>query len=188
MTIILWIRHGEKEYSNGKNPNNIYQHDPGIIENTYDDIRLRGKYLIDTFGIPNIIYTSPFKRTRITATLLSEICPDVKIQIEPQLGEFLGNQKPITSDIPDVETDTLKHLETFLGEDFYDFKTRAINISKNLHYQSVRSKEKIIWIVTHSLIIKTISAHYRFKIDKPSILSGVVFQYTNKKYPNVSLL
>ena len=177
MTIFLWIRHGEKEYKNGKNPLGIYQHDPGIIETEYDVVRKKGLSYIKKYGIPDLIYVSPFKRTRITSNLLTQSLIDPKIIIEPELGEFLGNQKKriiddVESFIPDVETETLENLETFLEESYSDFKNRCIVTASKIHSK----KEKVIWIITHSLIIKTISSYYGCKISKPLSLCGIVIR------------
>src|SRR3990167_5918676 len=91
---IIWIRHGRKAYKNGRNPEGYPSHDSPLDEETIEEIKEKSRLLI-AYGEPDLIITSPYKRTRDTTKfLLEEVKKDVKIIIDSEVSEFLGNQAP----------------------------------------------------------------------------------------------
>ena len=67
---LLWIRHGEKKFKNGKGIPGYSQHDPPLKENSDMKINILGHNIFLNFGIPDKIISSPFLRTRETSLKL----------------------------------------------------------------------------------------------------------------------
>lgn len=148
---VVYIRHGDKEYNNGDSP--LYKHDPGLTETGVEKSKIVANYLVDKWGAPDIIYTSPYRRTRETSiTMNSALTKPVEIISDVDLSEYLGNHNKIPLD---VTRETLyyapPHPETFSGMTtrVYSHYSRMSNLMRS-------RKFKLIWVVTHGLIIKQI--------------------------------
>ncbi len=149
---IIWIRHGLKEYGNSKGPLGCYQHDSPLASNQEINIINKGKQLIEKYGIPELCISSPYKRTRDTANLLTKET-NIPIEISNHVSEYLGNQKNNTLYIEPHTAD----YNPPLVENFKDLITRcSIHLSNIGVYDDV-IKSNVIWVVTHGVVIKTIS-------------------------------
>lgn len=148
---MIFLRHGEKKYKNGKGLIGDKQHDPPLSETGICAIKTTTKKLLATYGRPDIIITSPFQRNRQTTTVILETIenPDnIIIEIDPMCGEFLGFQKP-RGKTGDVSGETLRYINPVLGiETVENLKKRAI-----LFYDKLIKRNKKIWIVTHGIFI-----------------------------------
>ena len=114
---MIFLRHGEKKYKNGKGKKNDKQHDPPLSEKGIHKIITTTKKLVTTYGKPEIIISSPFQRNRQTTKIILETIEKsekIILEIDPMCGEFLGFQKPI-GNIGDVSEETLKHTTPVLG-------------------------------------------------------------------------
>lgn len=153
MKTIIWIRHGIKEYDNSKGPPGCYQHDSPLAPDQDDIIVNRGKFLIEKYGSPELCITSPFKRTRDTARLLTKDT-DIPIEISTDVSEYLGNQK---SDRSSIESITAEHNPPMNEKHFNLINRCSIHLSKMGVYGEI-TKSNVIWIVTHGIVIRTIAA------------------------------
>ena len=114
---MIFLRHGEKKYKNGKGNKGDKQHDPPLSETGIHDIKTTTKKLLATYGRPDIIITSPFQRNRQTTALILETIENsdnIIIEIDPMCGEFLGFQKP-RGKTGDVSEETLRYTNPVLG-------------------------------------------------------------------------
>lgn len=181
---IIFIRHGKKQFSNGKGPKNSYQHDSPISEDeiSLKEINDKSQELISKYSKPNYCITSPYFRCRQTLTLLLNKIRS-SIFIDPLLSEFLGNQKPYIKNgyknyVPLVAPETLKYNPPEIKEPFKNMYFRseeclnkifeATSIRKNVmrkfndfyEYVSLEAENKqeniVVWVVTHGIIISSI--------------------------------
>lgn len=142
---IYFIRHGIKEYANGKG---IPRFDPGI-KNINPDIKLRLPIN------PSSITSSPFLRCRQTAQLLY---PGSRINISKEFGEFLGHWPTIEES--DLLPCTYKYYQGNLAcfkESVEDFKKRIQNEVISLLERLPIESDHIV--ITHGFALDTI---YRF--------------------------
>lgn len=183
----IYIRHAEKEYSNGDS--DMYKHDPGITERGVQKSKMVAKYLIDKWGIPSKIISSPYKRTRETASVMKSVIsgpvissktisappgyekrPDpIKIVIDRDVSEYLGNHRNIPIDVTESTlTYDPPHPESF-SEMRLRVRTHNDKITNSLSGSGNRTGP--IWIVTHGLIIKELAALIDIKMarDFPSL-------------------
>lgn len=159
---IVWIRHIEKLYKNGKaTEEGHYQHDPGIIMNKstlYNADSLISE-LINKYGAPSKIIVSPLLRTRQTTEILTELLNE-KYKIYPNVeystdvAEYLGFcKKQCERQKADLHPDTkeLFNFNVYLGESFRHFKKRLEN-----HLYELENEHLNIWVITHGIVLSSI--------------------------------
>ena len=136
--------------------------------------------LIEKFGIPDIIYYSPFYRIRETRkAMVKEISKykkerrygseeneenktnyrkRIKLKLEPRLGRFFSGRE---RKYPDISSKT-KHKGAIIKESWSDFQERVkehmieiceMNEEANRMRSDEMREEKVIWNITHSLVI-----------------------------------
>lgn len=155
----IYIRHAEKEYSNGESE--IYKHDPNITNNGREKARRVAKFLIDKWGVPDMIVCSPYERTRETAKEMASIIDkDIKIKCDVRLSEYLGNHK---EDELDVKRETEKYNPPH-PEIFFEMDSRVL--LHNDEMQELDDSEMIVWFITHGIIINRIANAMGFTLKR----------------------
>ncbi len=172
---IIYIRHAEKAYANGKGPADLPHHDPDILPEEEPKCQELGAHLIATYGPPDTVLSSPYLRARRTAALLVSAIPEAirpNIVLDAQIAEFLGHQKRYKE--PDVypETSCVGQLppprESFRAlSDRGAAHLHAIGLAStsNSPYTGARN----VWVVTHGLFIQTL-----VKLLKLQWMSGLM--------------
>ena len=170
---IIWFRHAEKSYNNGKAPRGEKQHDPGIL-NDINPINSLVDELITKYGYPDRIITSPFLRTRQTANVVkkrlqirhNKIIP---IEIDCTVMEYLGFCKN-KKDYADIDSETEKHLGG------------PIKLDETLDSLMYRIKQHInqslnnIWVITHGIIMSYIYKELTGdEPERPNPLNYIVY-------------
>lgn len=157
----IYIRHADKEYANGDA--DMYKHDPGITESGVEKTKMVAKHLLDQWGLPELIVSSPYRRTRETAIIMNSILENpVPIHIDTELSEYLGNHRNVPIDVTES---TLVH-EPPHPETFSEMKERVKKHHKRIKQYTQKRTDGIVWIITHGLIIKQIAALVGIKMAK----------------------
>lgn len=155
----IYIRHFKKEYGNRQSP--IHPYDPKIIKDN-GIISKFGHHLVKQYGMPHIIFTSPYKRTRQTAHLLKTNL-DVPVVIDNTLSEFIHGKYNITLN-DSVRKNTAIHCPP-INETPFQYYYRL-----HKHEQEVKKlPEGVYWFVTHGLNIKKL-----LNIEYPHQLDAIV--------------
>ena len=153
----IYIRHADKDFSNGNSE--YFKHDPGITEIGVERSKKIATELVELYGEPERIISSPYRRTRETSLVMNTMLkrPLDEIEINSDLSEYLGNHSGVPLDVT-MPTKIHKppHPETF-----EQMKKRV-----KKHLNKFRKTEGVIWVVTHGLIIRQISIHYDIKTSK----------------------
>jgi broad specificity phosphatase PhoE len=191
MKKVIWIRHGNKLYCNGKAPEGYHQHDPPLKEDAKEDIYKKVDSLIYEHGYPTKIICSPFLRTRQTVEKMLErlyltnnkITSNITIEMDMDISEYLGFQKPYFSEADvDKETSNLSKTKILLGESL-----KSLNFRVKEHISKLNlfdKKSETIWIITHGIILNNVY-HSLSKMNgkgkqlpsRPPSLSHVDFTY-----------
>lgn len=156
--MVLFIRHGEKEYANNKNPPNKPAHDPPLKASEYDKIVELTIRLYSQYGAPERLIVSPFERTRETAYIMQYIIAKnynkfVIVYFDKDIQEFLGHQKPVGNK-PDITTHTKLYCKKTLGtESLTECRERIIRFHSSLY------PEQNIWVITHGILMNMLF-HY----------------------------
>ncbi len=158
----IYIRHADKEYANGDAA--MYKHDPGITDNGVEKTKMVARHLIEQWGNPDSIIVSPYRRTRETAQIMNSVLnKKVKVKIDIELSEYLGNHRNIPIDV----TERTKVHDPPHPETFSDMKGR---VRKHHHRITNFSKQQkdggVVWIITHGLIIKQVASLIGIKMAK----------------------
>ena len=170
---ILYIRHAEKEYKNGKNSE--FSLDPDITENGRILALNKFKILVDKYGPPERIVTSPYLRTRTTAEIARLVIFEhtnimVEISYDNELGECLKNQR-------DKDINVCLRPETLIHNPI-PFET--LKQYNDRIYNHTKKSQCATWYITHGLNIYTISSTKNHKIKYPDELCGVVIDNDGK--------
>jgi hypothetical protein len=140
----IYIRHADKQYKNMKSE--LFKHDPGITQLGVERSRKVAQKLIEQYGEPSKIVSSPFRRARETAMImnmmlknpLEEICIDINI------SEYLGNHANTPLDVTcATKFHNPPHPETF--EDMKKRVKKHIDKTRKTEYDNPKA---VIWYVT----------------------------------------
>ncbi len=162
------VRHGQTEFNVQKRLQG--RMDSPLTEKGRENAAALGRYLFDVDF--ELVLASPSKRAQTTAEL---ICSgrDISVQTEKDMREinlssWEGRKKEeLIKEFPE-ESDMFwnkPHLyKPQEGDTYYDVQERAINAIKRLAEQY---EEGNILIVTHTVVIKAISAYFKgYTMDK----------------------
>lgn len=167
MNPTLYIRHGEKSYSNGNYDE--FSLDPGLTENGKFQAKDRFKQLLNLYGIPATIVSSPYLRARETAQIAHDVIFEetgifIQIIYDPIIGEYLGNQK-LRYNSKSLHNDTLIH-NPIPPENWNVFVRRV-----NKHYKSHPHSG---WYITHGVFIQQFAKLHNITMKRPSELNGIL--------------
>lgn len=165
----IYIRHADKQYKNMKSE--LFKHDPGITQIGVERSRKVALKLIEQYGEPVKIVSSPYRRARETAMIMNMTLknPLEEIIIDTTISEYLGNHANTPLDV----TNATKFHNPPHPETFDDMKKRV-----KKHVEKVKKEDKmllqshnviekgqlgVVWYITHGLIMKQIAGHSGIK-------------------------
>lgn len=167
---MLYIRHGEKAYSNGNSEK--FPLDPPLTEKGKIDAKEKFTQLLLAYGHPEVIICSPFLRTRETAEIAVEVIYNNNNVLVPMIfsnniGEYLGNQTKI---LPQFLKEETLNYNPILMESWQQFieRTKPHNIPNICK----------AWYISHGLTIQHIIKHHKqhlndvTKTSYPKVLEG----------------
>lgn len=162
----LYIRHADKQYKNGKNEE--YSLDPDITEEGKIAAINKFNSLIDKYGIPEKIITSPYLRTRTTAEIARSVIFEktnlyIEIYYDNKLGECLKNQVGKDLNIC-LRPETLIH-DPIPPETLKEYNDRI--------YKHAKTMTSNTWYITHGFNIYTVASIKKYKIKHPNELCGI---------------
>lgn len=150
---VLWIRHGEKKFKNGRGMIGYYKHDPPLKDNFLHKINIVGHSIYLNQGLPDKIICSPFLRTRETSKRLQDFFflnynKFIDIEINIDIGEYLGWLKPVGLKAQ-VSEETSKYITPILGKE----KIKDVEERCKKHVKSIDASQNLL-IVTHGIVIE----------------------------------
>lgn len=158
----IYIRHAEKGFANGNSE--YFKHDPGITEIGVERAKKIALKLIEMFGEPTKIVSSPYRRTRETSLIMNSLLknPLEEIQIDSGVSEYLGNHNNTNLDVTiATQIHDPPHPETF-----DQMKKRVKKHIDKVRKFSITHPREVIWIITHGLIIKQIAGNLNIKTSR----------------------
>lgn len=147
--MIVYFRHGE----DGTKSSEKFKQDVKLNPQARLACRKHARKLVDAYGIPDYIYCSPLRRTIETAGLCAAVIEEthkkrVPVLLRPSLSRFFVKKErdhlsvapqTIAAGVVIVSTDKAKH-----------------NVRKG-HRELVKlHKKRIIWCITHAVVIKEV--------------------------------
>lgn len=152
----IFVRHGEAE----SNANNVINSDPSVQVHLTDKGRKQAEEVARKIGRADVIYCSPYLRTKETAEIIlknigieGNITEDVRLR-ELEFGDLNG--KPFTEFLEYEE----KHINSYDaplpgGESYNDAKKR---IGEFLYEIDKKHQNQTIVVVTHGMGVEAVSA------------------------------
>ncbi len=157
--MFVLLRHPDDE-----DPEATYTLDPHITIKGIKSILKIVNGLVEEYGIPSIIYSSPLTRCRESSYYIVKYLKDkynikIEIIITPHISRyFTSNEKKN----PDIRDRSVK-FNTPVNETWKDFKKR-IRYFNHTHKYELKTKNIVVWCVTHYLVIREYSKIYKFPI------------------------
>lgn len=150
----IYIRHAEKLYSNGEHSTD--RHDPPITERGAHSARLLAEFLIRTYGPPEAVVCSPYRRTRETAIAMVSAIVAITgrmmpIKCDVNLSEYLGNRPQEQLDI----TEGTRMFSPPHPERFGDLDRRLRQHNRIM--QVLDETPTPVWFICHGIIITQLS-------------------------------
>lgn len=158
--MLIYIRHSDDEVSD---PTFIY--DPKITYNGKKLAYKEGYRLIKKYGIPDIIYCSPLRRTKLTLkymlySLDDEVKENIKIYNDTNASRYFPKKE---KNKHEVSPNTLKSIIP-LYETYDQFTERVKAHSQYL--EKYINSDKVVWCITHTTFYKKLCKLY--SIELPS--------------------
>lgn len=149
--MIVYVRHSDDEGGDCSKA-----HDCRLTRRGISLASTVGSKLIEKYGIPNIVYVSPFRRTiqTVNAMLRSVDTTNIEVIEDVRIGRYFSSREQRHPDI-DPQTDvTGLHVE----ESYTQFKHRVRRFARFMK-QFVAS-DQVAWVVTHALVYKQLAYYY----------------------------
>lgn len=155
--VVVYLRHGEDEKSS-------YKYDQKLTETGKKQAIQLAKKLIKKHGIPDIIYYSPYVRTRQTLKYMMKAIKKYRekendkgkekgkrpsLEVEPRLGRFFTKSERKN---PDVRESTLEK-GAIIKEDKEEFRYRIKEQLEEVLLSHQENNEPVIWNITHTLVL-----------------------------------
>lgn len=162
----IFIRHGQKHHNNNA-LDETYPFDSDITKLDENKARSQVTRLVETYGIPTVIYTSPYRRTIQTSEWFVELIEDIypteelpDIVVEPLLSEHFGSAHVPVIKLRYIHPETLA-LDPVIDNGSQGLHRRAKMIVEMIDKlgedQDVPDFDRPIWFVTHGTVIGAVS-------------------------------
>lgn len=162
--MLLYIRHGNDE-TNG------HRHDHRLARKGRFEVKYVTKRLIRQYGVPDIVYYSPMQRSVDTVAYMKKYLPKSKFIMDRTMSRFFSSKEQAD---PSVYPSTLKR-KIPIYENKRTFRLRCID-----RYQELRDSNKIIWCVTHALVMKAIA-----QITETKLPDHIPFMYSFRLFNDI---
>lgn len=159
---MIVIRHSEDSSET------TYRHDTQLTVRGQELARQKGDRLIQKYGLPKVVYCSPFRRTKETLKLMFSAYQTFPMKVEYTTGlsrYFSARERKA----PDVAGETLR-AKIPLQENNSQFHKRVRKFAWSV-LQSLENKKDVVWLITHSTVYKHIARI--FDVEIPEFIKPV---------------
>lgn len=137
-----------------------FRHDARLTPNGREIAKIKGQTLILKYGIPNLVYCSPFRRTRETLLLMiGDKLSSSKVSYTNGLSRYFSSKERRH---PEVAEETRKS-KVPTSEMYSQFQRRVRKFIIKV-YNNLKPGDNI-WLITHSTVYKVISRLFKIRID-----------------------
>lgn len=150
--VLIYIRHSDdsKKYQEG-----IYHRDDAKITKRGRMLAQKiSNELINKYGHPDIIYLSPFMRTKQTLEeMKKKFKKNVEIKYDNRLSRYFSSKEKKN---PSCFTETFNH-DVPIYENWDQFRLRVNKNFKQMLHRKYTESDKVVWCITHALPFKQIA-------------------------------
>ena len=156
MPVRIFFRHGEKAHHNLQ-VDRPYPYDSDITKNDLSKAQAAVERLLEEFGPPTELITSPYRRCIQTSNWLLNLAEDidpavssVHFVVDPRLSEYYGSIKTI--DLGYIHPDTIHyHPLIHIGRE------SLVEAVRGVVGDAKESSEEVVWYVTHGTVLARIA-------------------------------
>lgn len=163
--MIIYIRHADDEY-----PDATHRYDHRITVRGAKRARKLARFLVRQYGVPSMIYRTPFVRGRETVDAMRPELPnDPEVYIDRRLSRRFSKVEQAD---PSIFSETHEHRPP-IKEDRAGFASR---VSKHYHAMVNAGhvdSTAVVWCITHAIVYKVLAA--RFGVSVPDHISFLDF-------------
>lgn len=146
--MIIFLRHANDDESA------TFKHDHHITEKGHKHAQQVTKKLVEKYGSPDLIMSSPMHRGKETVDAMLEVLSNKpKVVYDKDLSRYFNSLEQAH---PEVCTCTLKE-KIPIYESREEFKKRCAKVLKKT---KKIPKDKVVFVITHYLIMKFVADHY----------------------------
>lgn len=162
--MLIYIRHSKDRY------NDRHPYDGYITSGGKRIAKEKAQSLARRYGIPDVIFCSPFRRTRGTLkSMLKQLVKkygrssidDIKIIYHPSLSRYFTSKERLN---PLLAESTEAH-GVPIGETKEELYDRVRTLSRKLDRKFSKSDE-ICWVITHTVPYKIINKYHGRELPK----------------------
>lgn len=158
--MLVYVRHSDDEVDEA-----TYRHDPKLTDDGQDLAREKGRKIIQRYGIPSLVFCSPFRRTKETLLhMLSNLSrpqrEQIKIVYDNQQARYFSAKD---KKHPQIARGT-KAAKVPIYEDYDEFSARVDAAATALEPHI--TGEPVVWVITHTTVYKIVSKRYGVSIPK----------------------
>jgi broad specificity phosphatase PhoE len=166
--MLIYMRHADDNESSAE-----FSHDHRVTEQGRHRTHSVTKKLVEKYGPPDLIMSSPMHRGKETVDAMLEVLSNKpKVAYDKDLSRYFNS---VEQAHPDVCSCTLKE-KIPIYESREDFKKRCAKVLKKT---KKIPKDKVVYIITHYLIMKFIADYY--DITLPEHMPFLDYFYIAKK-------
>jgi broad specificity phosphatase PhoE len=161
------MRHSHDEYEDP-----THRHDHQITDIGKQKAIKIGDKLIEKYGLPDIIYCSPFKRTRQTMKYMLKNTPkeelkNIRVKYDNNLARYFSKKEQddpsIFKDTGDVPTkETNKEFKARVDEHIQEIEENFLSETE----VQLGDVIDVIWCITHTLILKRVAKYHKIELPK----------------------
>lgn len=150
---LIYIRHSDEESSDY-----THRHDKKLTPYGQHLADKKGKKIIEKYGQPDIIFCSPFRRTKQTVEMIKPYLNHPKIYYTTGLSRYFSERERRNTRLA---PSTLK-MEIPIHESYRDFSRRITDFVMDM--DKYINSDQVVWCVTHASVYKYISKIYSIEL------------------------
>lgn len=153
--MLVYIRH-----SKDRKDKEDHVQDPKLTDEGKLMAKEKGNKLINKYGIPDIIFCSPFLRTRQTLKYLLKNVPDrrkkeIKIIYDPRASRYFSQEERNNIDI--ARSTIKRNIPIF--ETSQEVSERLFSLMDELNM--LAQQGQVVWCITHTSVYKRLAHYYQ---------------------------
>lgn len=152
---VIYIRHGDDSYSDPTR-----EHDRRLTSSGYGEAKEKTLWLVEKYGYPTRIYTSPFKRAVQTVKAMERVIKkrghNVEVIKDWKLSRYFSSRE---KENPQVYDETAR-AGAPIQESWEEFQRRCRSHMRGLKRDGTYRGKEIVWCITHALVLKEVARKY----------------------------
>lgn len=145
--VVLYVRHSD-DSRRRQESQVIHRDDLKLTQKGRSLARKTSRYLIGKYGQPDIIYLSPFMRSKETLGQMQKYFTKKPIvKFDNRLSRFFSKKE---KEDPSCFTETFAH-NIPIQENWHQFKQRVQYHLREMYEKDYIHSKKVIWCITHAL-------------------------------------